>query len=307
MKQCRAPLKEACVQQEKPRSDRGGLATDEEKLASSAGGKPDQDGKERSLASRAEESDCCSMVREEPCKRNNNKNQGGSVLQKTGSQVQKTGSQVLDSICISETEKQAVLTLIRDEIITKEEQASDWKRKYEEGRQEVGEMRKIVAEYEKTIAQMIEVEQRSNMSSQKSLRAVTVEKDSALNDLNSVERSLSDMFRRYENMKSTLDGFKKNEEVLKNCAQEYLARVKQEEQRYQTLKLHAEEKLDRANKEIAQVRSKAGSENMALSATLRKEAMRIESLETALQQKNQEIEELTKICDELIAKMGTGD
>lgn len=32
---------------------------------------------------------------------------------------------------------------------------------------------------------------------------------------------------------------------MKKCAQEYLARVKQEEQRYQTLKLHAEEKLDK--------------------------------------------------------------
>ncbi|CAL8347898.1 unnamed protein product [Lota lota] len=296
----------------------GGLATDEEKLASSAGVKPDKDGmgQECSLASRAEESDCCSMLVSRPLFKCN----------KTGSQVQKRGSQVLDSICISETDKQAVLTLIRDEvhlsslclclitdcffllsIIAKEVQANDWKRKYEEGRQEVSEMRKIVAEYEKTIAQMIEVEQRSNLTFQKSLQAVTMEKDSALNDLNSVERSLSDMFRRYENMKSTLDGFKKNEEVLKNCAQEYLARVKQEEQRYQTLKLHAEEKLDKANKEIAQVRSRAGSENMALSATLRKEQMRIESLETALQQKNQEIEELTKICDELILKMGAGD
>lgn len=47
------------------------------------------------------------------------------------------------------------------------------------------------------------------MSSQKSLQAVTMEKELALADLNSVERSLSDMFRRYENMKSTLDGFKK--------------------------------------------------------------------------------------------------
>ncbi|KAG7280900.1 hypothetical protein CRUP_009186, partial [Coryphaenoides rupestris] len=155
-------------------------------------------------------------------------------------------------------------------IITKEVQANDWKRKYEEGRQEVGEMRKIVAEYEKTIAQMIEDEQETNLTSQKALQAVTMEKDSTLNDLNS-------------NMKSTLDGFKKNEEVLKNCAQEYLAR------------------------EIAQVRSKASSENMALTATLRKEQMKIDSLETALQQKNQEIEELTKICDELIAKMGTID
>uniref|UniRef100_A0AAZ3R7A3 Transforming acidic coiled-coil-containing protein C-terminal domain-containing protein n=1 Tax=Oncorhynchus tshawytscha TaxID=74940 RepID=A0AAZ3R7A3_ONCTS len=226
---------------------------------------------------------------------------GGSDTEK------KTGSEVLDSICISEAEKTTVLTLIRGEIITKEMEANDWRRKYEDSRQEVMEMRKIVAEYEKTIAQMIEDEQRNTMSSQKSLQAVSMEKESALTDLNSVERSLSGMFRRYENMKSTLDGFKKNEEVLKKCAQEYLARVKQEEQRYQTLKLHAEEKLDKANEDIAQVRSKASSESVALNASLRKEQMRVESLEKALQQKTEEIEELTKICDELIAKMGRTD
>uniref|UniRef100_A0A665TX24 Transforming acidic coiled-coil-containing protein C-terminal domain-containing protein n=1 Tax=Echeneis naucrates TaxID=173247 RepID=A0A665TX24_ECHNA len=221
--------------------------------------------------------------------------------------MQKTGSQVLDSICISEAEKKAVLTLIREEIITKEVEANDWKKKYEDCRQEVNEMRL------KNIAQMSssslasEDEQRNSLSSQKALHAVTMEKEAALADLNSVERSLSDVFRRYENMKSTLEGFKKNEEVLKKCAQEYLARVKQEEHRYQTLKLHAEEKLDKANEEIAQVRSKASSESTALTASLRKEQMKNESLEQALQQKNQEIEELTKICDELIAKMGKID
>lgn len=106
-----------------------------------------------------------------------------------------------------------------------------------------------------------------------------------------------------------------NEKVLKKCAQDYLARVKQEEQRYQTLKLHAEEKLDkyeeseqqkslgeklywikiyiiflhscRANEEIAQVRTKASSETIALTASLRKEQMRNESLEQALLQKVQ--------------------
>uniref|UniRef100_A0A8C6SUP6 Transforming acidic coiled-coil-containing protein C-terminal domain-containing protein n=1 Tax=Neogobius melanostomus TaxID=47308 RepID=A0A8C6SUP6_9GOBI len=225
----------------------------------------------------------------------------------TGSTVQKTGSEVLDSICISGEEKQAVLTLIREEIITKDVEVSHWKQKFEESRQEVTEMKKIVVEYEKTIAQMIEDEQRSKMTSQKALNNMTMERDTAMADLNSVERSLSDVFRRYENMKSTLEGFKKNEEVLKKCAQEYLARVKQEEQRYQTLKLHAEEKLDKANEEIAQVRVKLSSENMALTAGLRKEQMRVESLEQALQQKSQEIEELTKICDELIAKMGKLD
>ncbi|NWH72063.1 TACC1 protein, partial [Piaya cayana] len=60
----------------------------------------------------------------------------------------------------------------------------------------------------------------------------------------------------------------------------------------------------RANEEIAQVRAKAKAESTALHAGLRKEQMKVESLERALQQKNQEIEELTKICDELIAKLG---
>lgn len=101
-------------------------------------------------------------------------------------------------------------------------------------------------------------------------------------------------------------------------------------------------KPHRANEEIAQVRAKAKAESAALHAGLRKEQMKVESLERALQQKvtrrgcrasragsaadvplsppvppgrhrallsfqNQEIEELTKICDELIAKLGKTD
>ncbi|KAL0978192.1 hypothetical protein UPYG_G00167300 [Umbra pygmaea] len=215
----------------------------------------------------------------------------------------------LDTIPLSEIDKAAVLTLIREEIITKELEAKEWKKKYEDSHLEVLEMRKIVAEYEKTVAQMIEDEQhkRSVLGSQKSLQQVTMERDQALADLNSVERSLSELFRRYENMKTVLEGFKKNEDVLKKCAQEYLVRVKQEEQRYHTLKMHAEEKLDKANEDIAQVRAKADSESVALHASLRKEQMKVDSLERALHQKNQEIEELTKICDELIAKLGTSD
>ncbi|XP_058645476.1 transforming acidic coiled-coil-containing protein 1 isoform X2 [Onychostoma macrolepis] len=213
----------------------------------------------------------------------------------------------LDSIPLSEIDKAAVLSLIREEIIAKEIEANEWKRKYEESRLEVIEMRKIVDEYEKTVAQMIEDEQQKNIGSQKSVQQLTTERDQALADLNSVERSLSDLFRRYENLKTVLEGFKKNEEVLKKCAQDYLTRVRQEEQRYHTLKIHAEEKLDKANEEIAQVRSKANAESVALNASLRKEQMKAESLERALEQKNQEIEELTKICDELIAKLGTTD
>ncbi|KAJ8408597.1 hypothetical protein AAFF_G00252320 [Aldrovandia affinis] len=298
-------------------------ATDEEKLASTASGqnleknedeflecassptgppandkKPRSDGSQVKIADSLEEKNSCSALGEPRTQ---------STKLKTEGESGEKGSPALDSIHISEADKAAVLTLIREEIIAKEMEASEWKQKYEESRHEVLEMRKIVAEYEKTVAQMIEDEQRTNRTSQRSIQQLAMEKEQALADLNSVERSLSDLFRRYENLKTVLEGFKKNEEVLKRCAQEYLARVKQEEQRYQTLKMHAEEKLDSANEEIALVRSKASSEGMALSASLRKEQMRVESLEQALYQKNQEIEELTKICDELIAKLGKTD
>ncbi|XP_026203273.1 transforming acidic coiled-coil-containing protein 1 isoform X2 [Anabas testudineus] len=224
----------------------------------------------------------------------------------TGTESTEMAALTQDSLPLSEMDKAAVLTLIREEIITKEIEVNEWKKKYEESRAEVFEMRKIVAEYEKTVAQMIEdQQQQKTLSCSKSVRQLTLERDQALADLNSVERSFADLFRRYENMKEVLEGFKKNEEVLKKCAQDYLMRIKQEEQRYQTLKVHAEEKLDKANEEIAQVRAKANAESVALSASLRKEQMKMESLERAVLQKNQEIEELTKICDELIAKLGT--
>ncbi|XP_070356226.1 transforming acidic coiled-coil-containing protein 1 isoform X8 [Equus asinus] len=280
-------------------SSRDGHATDEEKLASTSSGQ-----KSTGAEVKGVDKEMCQKMEKD----------GSAVPGLLESPVEKApvsvacgGESPLDGICLSESDKTAVLTLIREEIITKEIEANEWKKKYEETRQEVLEMRKIVAEYEKTIAQMIEDEQRTSMTSQKSFQQLTMEKEQALADLNSVERSLSDLFRRYENLKGVLEGFKKNEEALKKCAQDYLARVKQEEQRYQALKIHAEEKLDKANEEIAQVRTKAKAESAALHAGLRKEQMRVESLERALQQKNQEIEELTKICDELIAKLGKTD
>lgn len=65
--------------------------------------------------------------------------------------------------------------------------------------------------------------------------------------------------------------FIQNEEVLKKCAQEYLARVKQEEQRYQTLKIHAEEKLDKyvhtARTSCFPVKSKCFNKHLLTSLT----------------------------------------
>ena len=47
-----------------------------------------------------------------------------------------------------------------------------------------------------------------------------------------------------------VEGFKKNEEQLKAYIEEYKNKLSRQDQKYQLLKEHAEEKLEEANKEI---------------------------------------------------------
>ncbi|NXO93445.1 TACC3 protein, partial [Certhia brachydactyla] len=210
---------------------------------------------------------------------------------------------IIDVLKYSQKDMDAAVELVKREVQEKEQEIQDWNKKYNKLHMEYKEMGKIVAEFEQTITQIMEDAQKQKEISRKEIQKLMEEKQQAISDLNSMEKSFSDLFKRLEKQKEALEGYHRNEEVLKKCAEDYLARIKKEEQRYQALKAHAEEKLQQANEEIAQVRSKAKSETAALQATLRKEQMRIQSLERSLEQKTKENDELTKICDDLILKM----
>ncbi|NWV72036.1 TACC3 protein, partial [Malurus elegans] len=221
---------------------------------------------------------------------------------------------IIDVLKYSQKDMDAVLELVRErftfspsKVQKKELEIQEWSKKYDKLHVEYKEMRKICDEFEQTIVQLMEDAQKQKEISRKEVQKLMEEKQQAISDLNSMEKSMeksfSELFKRLEKQKEALEGYHRNEEVLKKCAEEYLARIKKEEQRYQALKAHAEEKLQQANEEIAQVRSKAKSETAALQATLRKEQMRIQSLERSLEQKTKENDELTKICDDLILKM----
>uniref|UniRef100_A0A8C0VSQ5 Transforming acidic coiled-coil containing protein 3 n=1 Tax=Cyanistes caeruleus TaxID=156563 RepID=A0A8C0VSQ5_CYACU len=210
---------------------------------------------------------------------------------------------IIDVLKYSQKDMDAAVELVKREVQEKELEIQKWSQKYDKLHMEYKEMGKIVAEFEQTITQIMEDAQKQKEISRKEIQKLMEEKQQAISDLNSMEKSFSELFKRLEKQKDALEGYHKNEEVLKKCAEDYLARIKKEEQRYQALKAHAEEKLKQANEEIAQVRSKAKSETAALQATLRKEQMRIQSLEKSLEQKTKENDELTKICDDLILKM----
>lgn len=165
-------------------------------------------------------------------------------------------------------------------------------------------MRCVVAEFEKTIAQLQADKEKTSTDSQRSLEDLIKERDQAVDDLQGVESAFSDLHRRYEKLKGVVEGFKKNEEVLKKCVADYQQKLKRAEEKLQDLKQQAEEKLDQANMEIEKVRKTTSAEVARLEAAARKAELQVQSLQKTVEQKTKENQELTSICDELIAKVG---
>ncbi|XP_019725850.1 transforming acidic coiled-coil-containing protein 3 [Hippocampus comes] len=210
---------------------------------------------------------------------------------------------IIDVLKYSQKDMDAAIAKIQAEAKTKEDQMCT---KYNQLQGDGQEMRKIIAEFELIIAKMMADQEKEREASLAKLNEVLLEKEQVSSDLNAMERSLSDLFRRLEKYKEIIEGYKKNEETLKACAQDYLERIKKDEKRYQTLKAHAEEKISQANEEIAEVRSKNKAEVSALQVQLRREQLKVHSLEKNLDQKVKEAEELTKLCDELISNVQKG-
>lgn len=75
------------------------------------------------------------------------------------------------------------------------------------------------------------------------------------------------------------------------------------ESRYETLKTHAQAKLDEANVEIAKTRSSYEKEISALKTKLQRCELSLNSIERSLALKEEENRELTRICDGLVQQM----
>ncbi|KAM9777465.1 transforming acidic coiled-coil-containing protein 3 [Neosynchiropus ocellatus] len=204
---------------------------------------------------------------------------------------------IIEVLQYSQKDLDAAIARVREEAKQSDDQ---WNAKCARLQDDTQEMRKIVAEFELMITKQMEDREKEREEAARRLQEVQAEKEQVARDLNSTEHSLMHALKRLQKYKEVVEGFKKNEETLKACAQDYLARVKKEEQRYQALKAHAEEKISHANNEIAEVCSKFKAEVSALQVQLRREQMKVQSLERSLEMKEKEGEELTKLCDELI-------
>jgi len=167
------------------------------------------------------------------------------------------------------------------------------------------QMREVVAEYERTISELISDKEKEKSEMEVDVSKMIAEKNQAVEDLQNVEAAFADVHRKYERTKQVVEGFKNNEEQLKAYIEEYKNKLSRQDQKYQLLKEHAEEKLEEANKEIDNISRSQEAEVAKLTALLQKSEMKAKSLELTVEQKAKENEELTAICDELIAKVGS--
>lgn len=83
----------------------------------------------------------------------------------------------------------------------------------------------------------------------------------------------------------------------------YLEKIRILESRYESLKVHAQAKLDEANVEIAKTRSNYEKEISTLKTKLQRCELTMNSLERSLALKEEENKELTGICDGLVQQM----
>ena len=180
------------------------------------------------------------------------------------------------------------------------------------------QMMEIVGQFEETIEQLLKEKAREKQSLRAGIEKKMEEKEQVRSEVSDVERANKDLSKKYSRTKEVIQAHMTSEAGLKVEVEEMSSRHRRGGERYQLLKTHAETRLEEANSRLGEVsraegrriypysqvkRSKA-AEIAKLSAQLKKAEMHLASLEREKERKEKENEELSTICDDLIAKMG---
>lgn len=166
------------------------------------------------------------------------------------------------------------------------------------------QMSVVMEEYERTISSLIGERETEAKRWTEERSTLVRERDEAAAHLASMEHAFNDVHTKYERCKVIIQGYKGNEETLKRTVEENNDAIQKLEARYETLRQHAMQQLNKANAELDSVKKVHQAEILKLNAMLKKSEVHSSSLQESLAQKIKDNEELTAICDELINKVG---
>jgi DNA repair exonuclease SbcCD ATPase subunit len=163
---------------------------------------------------------------------------------------------------------------------------------------------RVVAEYEKTMIGCIQsAEELKAKLNDVELEKIDLirERDQSLEDLRNVENAFSDVHRKYERAKGLLENYRLNEEILKKRDEEMLARINKRDRKIEELKEKVQKSLQQMNADYQVKAKEMESENNRLRVLLRKAEMKVDTLESDVEQKGRELHKLNALCDELVS------
>ncbi|CAH0562386.1 unnamed protein product [Brassicogethes aeneus] len=120
--------------------------------------------------------------------------------------------------------------------------------------------------------------------------------------LANLEFSFSDVHKKYERLKVVLEGYKSNETSLKLTVAMAQNNLKKADERYESLKHYAKAQIDKSNKEIQLQKKHYEDKQVQISAINKRLEIKCKSLESSLEQKTSECQQLAALCDQLTGK-----
>ena len=133
------------------------------------------------------------------------------------------------------------------------------------------------------------------------------ERDSLKEELRDLENSYSDLFKRYEKMRENGVLLKNGVESLTQSLEDERVKYERLASIYSELRESAANQLNSANYELQQVSKEHEDNTLNLRCRLKRYESEINSLNLTIKGKDAQIEELNKLCDDLMKQNGPID
>lgn len=166
----------------------------------------------------------------------------------------------------------------------------------------ISKMSNVVEAYERTIAELISEKEILIRNHEEECENLKQDNEINAQHLESLEKTFSNLYAKYERMKKNAIKYKENEDKLLEKVMKLEECLRAQEQRYEKMKSHAMSQLEIANTKIDEAIRNHSQEAAKLKAQIKKEEVYRISINEQLIQKSKENEQLVKICDELISE-----
>uniref|UniRef100_A0A0R3S129 TACC_C domain-containing protein n=1 Tax=Elaeophora elaphi TaxID=1147741 RepID=A0A0R3S129_9BILA len=164
--------------------------------------------------------------------------------------------------------------------------------------QKAAERLLAMAEYEKLVQEFVEELKKKNSDGESKsvgrpgpernlspddVTQLIKERDQLAEEVNSLETSYSDLFRRYEKLRQTSVEIKRNEDSVKSASEELARRYALLAEKFEMLRRNAEEQLDLANNEIERLIKQHEADTLGLRLKVKHQESKIDSLTVSLE------------------------